>query len=200
MLEYAKKWRNDLQTDFPDRIQKSLAIDLNGRWVLVTRYLRPLKPPEEFLQNTPVTEEIMRRLARFVSLIPAVPDIISFPGIWDIWTTCDQFMDMLMGDEEEHAVLLCNFFLYLGRRAAVLLGKLFISFFPSLSFLCNSQLTHFSFEGNGIPEGSTAYVIVSEYAGEEASVWNPMTGEKFSVRDSFLPLNSVGCVITPENV
>jgi len=117
----------------------------------------------------------MQRLARFVSLIPSIPDSISMPGMSDIWSTCGQFLDMLMGDEEEHAILLCNFFLYLRRRAAVVLGS-------------------------GIPEGSTAYVIVWEYAGEEASLWNPTTGERFSVRDSFLPLNSIGCIITPENV
>lgn len=112
-----------MAADFPARVVKSLAIDLSGKWVLVSRYLRPLKPPEEMLLNTPVTEEVMQRLARFVSLIPYVPDIISLPGVLDIWSTCDQFIDLLMGDEEEHALLLCNFFLYLGRRASVLLGS-----------------------------------------------------------------------------
>ena len=46
---------------------------------------------------------------------------------------------MLRGDEEEHAVLLLNFFLHLGKRAFLLLGT-------------------------AIPEGNTAYVIVFEDA------------------------------------
>ena len=41
---------------------------------------------------------------------------------------------MLAGDEEEHAVLLCNYFLHLGLRAYLLMG-------------------------NAIPEGATAYVL-----------------------------------------
>ena len=33
-----------------------------------------------------------------------------------------QFLHMLAGDEEEHAVLLCNYFLYCGWKAWVILG------------------------------------------------------------------------------
>ncbi|CAG2123137.1 unnamed protein product, partial [Medioppia subpectinata] len=31
-------------------------------------------------------------------------------------------------------------------------------------------------------------------------VFNASTGEQYSVRDSYIPLNSIGCVITPENI
>ena len=34
-----------------------------------------------------------------------------------------QFLSMLAGDEEEHAVLLCNYFLSLGKKAWVVLGN-----------------------------------------------------------------------------
>lgn len=147
---------------------------MNTKSVLVTRYLRPLKPPEDFLVNFSVTTDIMQRLARFVSLIPKIPDSIALPGISDIWCTCDQMLDMLLGDEEEHALLLCNFFLYLDKKAAILLGY-------------------------GIPEGLTAYVIVFEY-GKDPYVFNASSGEHFNVRDSYIPLHSVGCIITQENV
>ena len=171
---YAKKWQNKLKDEFPNRNIKALAINMSAKWVLVTRYLRPLKPPEDFLINFNVTIDIMQRLARFVSLIPKVPDSIALPGICDIWCTCDQLMEMLLGDEEEHALLLCNYFLYLDKRAAILLG-------------------------NGIPEGLTAYVIVFEY-GRDPCVFNASTGQQFSVRDSYIPLHSIGCIITQENV
>jgi coiled-coil and C2 domain-containing protein 2A len=171
---YAKKWQNKLKQEFPTRNVKTLAVNMEAKSVLVCRYLRPLKPPEDFLVNFNVTADIMQRLARFVSLIPELPDSVALPGVCDIWCTCDQFLDMLLGGEEEHAVLLCNYFLYLEKRAAILLGY-------------------------GIPEGSTAYVIVFEY-GRDPIVFNASTGEQFSVRDSYLPLTSIGCVITQENV
>ena len=46
---------------------------------------------------------------------------------------------MLKGDEEEHAVLLLNYFLHLGKEAYLVLG-------------------------NAIPEGNTAYVLTVESA------------------------------------
>lgn len=33
-----------------------------------------------------------------------------------------QFLTLLAGDEEEHAVLLCNYFLYLGKKAWLIIG------------------------------------------------------------------------------
>lgn len=117
----------------------------------------------------------MLKLARFVSLIPCVPDSVALPGVIDVWSSCDQFLNMLMGDEEEHAILLCNYFMYLGRRAAVVLGQ-------------------------GIPEGSTAYVIVWDFTGQEPFVWNATTGERHGVRDPHIPLHSIGTIITFENV
>ena len=118
---------------------------------------------------------LQERLAHYVSLIPFLPDDVTFSGACDIWTTSDvsmktvpfsflpppppnflaslvptnffppfslslyllchastpslslslspqQFLQMLGGDEEEHAVLLCNYFLHCGWRAWVVLG------------------------------------------------------------------------------
>lgn len=148
---------------------------MTGEWTLVTRYLIPLKPPDELLKDHNIFEG-MKRLARFVSMIPNVPDSVVLPGISEVWSTCQEFLDMLMGDEEEHALLLCNYFLYLGcKRSGIVVGS-------------------------GIPEGPTAYVIVWEFAADEPSLWNPMTGQRFSPRDSFIPLNTIGCIITSDNV
>lgn len=36
---------------------------------------------------------------------------------------CQQFLDLLAGDEEEHAVLLCNYFLSLGKKAWLVMGN-----------------------------------------------------------------------------
>lgn len=34
-----------------------------------------------------------------------------------------QFLDLLAGDEEEHAVLLCNYFLGMGKKAWLIIGN-----------------------------------------------------------------------------
>ncbi|XP_076317683.1 coiled-coil and C2 domain-containing protein 2A-like isoform X2 [Tachypleus tridentatus] len=174
LLQEAHTWQLGLQKQFPQRFLKTMAVDINGKWVFIPRYLRPLKPPQELLDLGTSDREKCEILARFVSLIPTVSDNVIFPGMCDIWNTCDQFIDMLTGDEEEHAILLCNFFLYLNKRVFLLLGS-------------------------GIPEGHTAYVLTLE-SDREIWVWNATQGQHFSVRESFSPLQRVGCLISPDNI
>ncbi|XP_062068692.1 coiled-coil and C2 domain-containing protein 2A isoform X3 [Lepus europaeus] len=112
-------------------------------------------------------------VARYVSLIPFLPDTVSFAGICDLWSTSDQFLDLLAGDEEEHAVLLCNYFLSLGKKAWLVMGS-------------------------AIPEGPTAYVLTWEQ--NHYLIWNPCSGHFYGQFDTFCPLKSVGCLIGPDNV
>ncbi|XP_033266560.2 coiled-coil and C2 domain-containing protein 2A isoform X5 [Orcinus orca] len=112
-------------------------------------------------------------VARYVSLIPFLPDTVSFAGICDLWSTSDQFLDLLAGDEEEHAVLLCNYFLSLGKKAWLVMG-------------------------NAIPEGPTAYVLTREQS--HYLIWNPCSGHCYGQFDTFCPLKSVGCLIGPDNI
>ncbi|XP_074594810.1 coiled-coil and C2 domain containing 2A [Brevipalpus obovatus] len=174
-LSQTKHWEIQLRGEFSHRSIRALAVDLNAQHVTITRYLSPIKPPDSLIQNLTYIDEAAFRLARFISLIPSIPDSIAITGAGDVWSNASQFLDMLIGDEEEHAILLCNFLLYLGKRAGVVLGL-------------------------GIPEGSTAYVIVWEFTGQEPSIWNPMTGEKFNIRDSYIPLHAIGTIFTSENV
>ncbi|XP_064486187.1 coiled-coil and C2 domain-containing protein 2A-like isoform X2 [Ornithodoros turicata] len=168
LLKRAQEFQEAFQTKYPNRFIKALAMDVNGKWVFIPRYLHPISPPEELLLEGPNMDVV----ARFVSLIPTLADSALFPGVCDIWSTCDQFLEVLVGDEEEHAVLLCNFFLHMGKDAYLLLGT-------------------------GIPEGQTAYVLTRE---DELSVWNATTGKRYSVTDSSSPLQSVGCIISSDNV
>lgn len=46
-----------------------------------------------------------------------------------------QFLQMLAGDEEEHALLLCNYFLHCGLEAWVLLGHAI----PEGTYTCTSH-------------------------------------------------------------
>ncbi|KAH3847614.1 hypothetical protein DPMN_089941, partial [Dreissena polymorpha] len=164
----ADQWKEQISSRFtPKRELKTFVTDVNFKSVFITRYFRPINPPDEFTGKGP------ELVARYVSLIPFVPDAAIFPGLCDIWNTCDQFLAMLSGDEEEHAILLVNYFLHMGIKAWLICG-------------------------NAIPEGPTAYVLT-----EEANVhyiWNPSSGERFRTNDATCPLRSIGCIVNNENI
>ncbi|ESO88285.1 hypothetical protein LOTGIDRAFT_219375 [Lottia gigantea] len=173
LLLHAEKWQQELTNKHPKRLYKPSVIDVNGKSVFVTRYFKPLNIPDDIKDLNLTTEGTAERVAHYVSMIPFVSDTVVFPGLCDIWSTCDQFLRMLAGDEEEHAVLLMNYFLHLGKRAYLLIGS-------------------------AIPEGPTAYVLTEE--GSDFWFWNASTGEHFSYHDSNCPVQVVGCIMNQDNV
>ncbi|XP_006884601.1 PREDICTED: coiled-coil and C2 domain-containing protein 2A [Elephantulus edwardii] len=174
LLQAAEKFQAECALKFPRRQCLSTVIDISGKTVFITRYLKPLNPPQELLNVCPSDPQATAELvARYVSLIPFLPDTVSFAGVCDLWSTSDQFLDLLAGDEEEHAVLLCNYFLFLGKKAWLVVGS-------------------------AIPEGPTAYVLTWEQG--HYLMWNPCTGHFYGQFDTFCPLKSVGCLIGPDNI
>ncbi|XP_069868393.1 coiled-coil and C2 domain-containing protein 2A isoform X1 [Dipodomys merriami] len=174
LLQATEKFQAECALKFPNRRCLTTVIDISGKTVFITRYLKPLNPPQELLNFYPDNQQATAELvARYVSLIPFLPDTVSFAGICDLWSTSDQFLDLLAGDEEEHAVLLCNYFLWLGKKAWLLMGS-------------------------AIPEGPTAYVLTWEK--NHYLIWNPCSGHFYGQFDTFCPLKSVGCLIGPDNV
>nr|CAB3228105.1 coiled-coil and C2 domain-containing protein 2A [Phallusia mammillata] len=161
---------------FPNRNVKATVVDLKGEAVLITRYVHPIQPPPELTEGSdPQSLSTAERVARYVSLIPFESDNVAYAGICDLWSTCDQFVHMLSGDEEEHAVLLLNFFLALGKKAYLLLG-------------------------NAVPEGSTAYVLTVNEATRERTFWNASTGRYYDHKDNFSPLQSIGALVNDQNI
>ncbi|KAI5945893.1 Coiled-coil and C2 domain-containing protein 2A [Manis javanica] len=174
LLQETQKFQAECALKFPNRQCVTTVIDISGKTVFITRYLKPLNPPQELLSAYPSNPQATAELvARYVSLIPFLPDTVSFSGICDLWSTSDQFLDLLAGDEEEHAVLLCNYFLSLGKKAWLLMGS-------------------------AIPEGPTAYVLTQEQS--HYLIWNPCSGHFYGQFDAFCPLKSVGCLIGPDNI
>ncbi|XP_057165736.1 coiled-coil and C2 domain-containing protein 2A isoform X4 [Ursus arctos] len=174
LLQATEKFQTECALKFPHRQCLTTVTDISGKTVFVTRYLKPLSPPQELLDARPNDPQATAELvARYVSLIPFLPDTVSFAGICDLWSTSDQFLDLLAGDEEEHAVLLCNYFLSLGKKAWLMMGS-------------------------AIPEGPTAYVLTREQS--HYLIWNPCTGHFYGQFDTFCPLKSVGCLIGPDNI
>ncbi|XP_013886702.1 coiled-coil and C2 domain-containing protein 2A [Austrofundulus limnaeus] len=174
LLQASESFEAAAAQSYPDRPCITRVIDLNGKTIFITRYIRPLKPPQEFLDAFPNNpQEATTLVARYVSLIPSLPDQVSFSGTCDLWSTCDQFLTLLAGDEEEHAVLLCNYFLFLGKKAWLIIGT-------------------------AIPEGPTAYVLTHEPSGY--FIWNPSSGQCYETNDPFCPLQTVGCLVNSDNV
>lgn len=174
LLQATEKFQAECALKFPQRQCLTTVTDMNGKTVFITRYLKPLNPPQELLNIYPNNPQATAELvARYVSLIPFLPDSVSFAGVCDLWSTSDQFLDLLAGDEEEHAVLLCNYFLFLGKKAWLVMG-------------------------NAIPEGPTAYVLTWEK--NYYLIWNPCSGHCYGQFDAFCPLKSVGCLIGPDNI
>ncbi|XP_078071133.1 coiled-coil and C2 domain-containing protein 2A [Mustelus asterias] len=174
LLQRVEKFQKEVKQKFPNRRCVTLVTDLTGKLVFVTRYIKPLLPPQELLDAFPNDPEATTELvARYVSLMPFLPDSVSFAGICDLWCTSDQFLNLLAGDEEEHAVLLCNYFLAMGKKAWLVIGT-------------------------AIPEGPTAYVLT--YEQNQYVIWNSTTGQYYGQFDSFCPLQSVSCLVSADNV
>ncbi|KAM9295524.1 coiled-coil and C2 domain-containing protein 2A isoform 3-T3 [Morus bassanus] len=174
LLQAAEKYEAECTSKFPSRQCLTTVIDLNGKTVFITRYIKPLNPPQELLDAVPNSSRTAAELvARYVALIPFLPDSVSFAGICDLWSTSDQFLYLLAGDEEEHAVLLCNYFLGMGKKAWLIIG-------------------------NAIPEGPTAYVLTLEQS--QYVIWNPSTGCFYGQYDTFCPLQNVYCLISCDNI
>ncbi|KAF4078510.1 hypothetical protein AMELA_G00199970 [Ameiurus melas] len=174
LLSACESFEKDAAKRFPDRPCLTTVVDMNGKTVFVTRFVRALRPPQELLDAFPNNpQEATELVARYVSLVPFLPDSVSFSGVCDLWSTCDQFLTLLAGDEEEHAVLLCNYFLSMGKKAWLIIGT-------------------------AIPEGPTAYVLTQEH--NRYVIWNPSTGQYYGQYDTFCPLQTVGCLVNADNV
>ncbi|CAH8585133.1 unnamed protein product [Schistosoma intercalatum] len=210
------KWYQKLSKHkfMTERQFKPLVMNSDCQEILMTRFLTPLNPPEEFLPGTKTgfsISESMLRLARYVSLIPYESDIASFPGLVQVWCTCDQFLSMLCGDEEEHAVLLACYFMYIfkystmdnndGETATIINDK---SFNQSINKSMNSIYLCI---GEAIPEGRTVYILTEDYISNKQMtnligwrLWNPVTGQHYSVHDVNNPLRSVWGLVNSENI
>nr|XP_055110240.1 protein CC2D2B isoform X4 [Symphalangus syndactylus] len=130
-----------------------------------------IEPQISYVTCNPTLDKDL--IARFVSLIPFMPNTPDENDGSDIWMTSERCISLAIGNKEEHAILLCNFFLYFGKKALVLLGT--------------SAL-----------EGHVAYVVTQET--NEYLLWNPSTGQCYKQFDPFCPLKSVDCLFDDRNV
>jgi hypothetical protein len=51
LLKKAADWSQSLKTSFPSRDYRTTVMDVKGKSVVLTRYFKPLKPPDELIEN-----------------------------------------------------------------------------------------------------------------------------------------------------
>lgn len=171
LLQASKKFVKDAYMLYPERPCITTVIDLSGKEVFITRYIRPLNPPKPLLnEHSSNSQDAI--VARYVSLIPSLPDR-DYLGSCEILSRCDQFLTHLTGAKADHAVLLCNYFMFMKKKALLLIGS-------------------------AIPEGQTAYVLTQEES--QYLIWNPRNGQCYTQYDAFCPLQTVGSLISVDNI
>lgn len=84
------------------------------------------------------TANPIEKAARFVSLIPFKNDTEAFNDLPDIYCSAQEFVDLRSGDFEEHAILLCCFFMYIDQQVYK-----------------REDIKNYVVMGRGLPEGKT---------------------------------------------
>jgi len=165
MQEFAKGWVK--ATAKGDRHVRAFAPGSDGERTFLCRFVRPQNPPDEMRGS-------VSQVLRFVSQVPFLDDAALDGGSLDVWNTSDSFLELGAGDQEEHALLLCNYLLAMGKEAYVVLGS-------------------------GIPEGLTSYVLTLD--GTSPVLYNACTGLSWTADQlERCPLTSVGCVFNDKNI
>ncbi|KAJ3318484.1 Coiled-coil and C2 domain-containing protein 2A [Boothiomyces sp. JEL0866] len=172
-LRHCTTWQETAR--FPGRHALAITHDMEGKTTFICKYIRP--------QNPPPSHTTIPQILRFVSMIPFLPNRSVFAMTCHLWATSDQIMNIGAADAIEHAILLCNYLLYLDYKAWVVLG-------------------------NGILEGKTAAVIVQQEnidipLKEQKAMYrlyHPMSGKSFYIDDKLFPMMEVDLVFNHENI
>jgi coiled-coil and C2 domain-containing protein 2A len=86
--------------------------NIKGQSVLLCRYLTQIKPPRKVVDLDMQRDDFyaIEKAARFVSMVPFIDDLTMFQNMPDMYSSCQEFLDLGAGDYEEHAILLANYF------------------------------------------------------------------------------------------
>ena len=165
VMRYAKSWVDQFYSKrslFSQISHRIIVPDTSGYEWLVTRFLKSQAPPVGF-------DNSMQSCAYFVSLIPFLDNWQAFKGQIDMWFTSQQFLNILAGNWEEHAVLLANFFMYIsdhspekhGMDVSLVLGS---SIHQGKVVSCYSVGILFNLKIYMISHGNVSETIVSIFA------------------------------------
>uniref|UniRef100_A0A0K0DTM3 C2 domain-containing protein n=1 Tax=Strongyloides stercoralis TaxID=6248 RepID=A0A0K0DTM3_STRER len=174
IIEKYISWKKRCQLLYPNRRYKGIVFNSEGKSILVSRYINTVKPPS-FLDSFSNNKlNLVKKAIDVIKCLPTINDPIMFPGVCDLWTNVDQTLTIGCGNEEEHALILICWLLYYQIEAYLVLG-------------------------NALPEGLRAgYVIIT--LEEKLYIINPVEGFLWDIKDSYIPLLSIGTVITKNNI
>lgn len=97
-------------------------------------------------------------------MLPFVQDLKMFKDLPDMYSNCQEFIDLGGGDYEEHAILLANMFQYIDNKQNP--GK----------------YTSYLVFGETLPEGRNTFVMrtfTDPKDGRDIEIWSPITAECF---------------------
>lgn len=205
-LPYAglgQRWLEELRMLAPytsERPYRLFATNSAGKFVLIPRYLTPLPPPEGYRTR--------RAVLHLMGQLPYIADTRAFLGTGDLWCTAQETLDVMAGDEEEHAVLLYNYLYWLATndrptKRSTRLKTGVLTGYPTEESI--KEETLFLALGRAVPEGDTVYVLQRDLrrsvaAGSGLLVINPSSGHVFSAGDPDCPLKEIYCLATPYNI
>nr|XP_022912420.1 coiled-coil and C2 domain-containing protein 2A [Onthophagus taurus] len=125
-------WNKIYNASYPHRQFSSMVIDYYGKTICLTRFIKPLEPPQtNVLGHFETTPE---QCARFVQLIP----FIECNKLYNNVCLCvEEMLKLSIGTILDHAITLTCYIIALNIDAWLLLG-------------------------HGVPNGQTAYVLIRE--------------------------------------
>ncbi|VDP13543.1 unnamed protein product [Soboliphyme baturini] len=228
LLQYADKWLTKLVRSFPDRVFAPLVLDVDGRRVFSARFLRPIRPPNEVmalqsnktaaavnrvlcLSLTFICEQIFQELAcHIVSLIPVIGFCNFETAVYYIWNTSDEFLRILHGNLEDHAILLWCWLKALDITCYLLLGTgpingphtVYVLAFLPTPMLFNaidgtvifvSKAYHLQFDVGCAITNENVWANVQDQCNiccislnfESSSLWSPFWSAKFPKQGTF---------------
>ena len=166
----------DISKFRPGRNFPALVSDFKGETYFLCRFISPLPLPDGMYSEQLSLDQMMRRMARYVAMIPYQSDKISFAGMYDLWSNNAEFLSCLIGDDEEHALLLIAYFLQLNVPIARLIF------------------------GESMESGEAVWVLSKTDESAVGVLWNPVNGRCFRTTDPTVPLTSVTCMADKSNI
>jgi coiled-coil and C2 domain-containing protein 2A len=180
----------------PRRYPSCFVSNSKGEQVFLCRYLYPQPPPLE--EENSLLFDTRRSCLHLVTCLPFMKDAQSFLGSLDLWCTGQEFWEIGAGDEEEHAIMLYNYWRYIldnndSQRSSTNNNKreTHVTKFPTDLSIFREPL--FLVLGDAIPEGDTVYILYRDFSRNTENLINSQTasnrtqrGERTSTSSSWL--------------
>lgn len=205
---------------FSSRKFSALVIDTKGRTSCITRFVRPLEPPQLNSEGFDISPE---QCARYVSMIPFTEYNKFYENVC-LTTEVTKFVDLSLSFSipkfTQYFELIKKFIilktsmqlrsvqqlfnLFLQQLLRLMVGSVLDHAIALTCYLLSLDAEAWLLLGFGIPHGTTAYVLLREHIKELPTpvyyIFDVVTGAKHSLQDIYCPLQKIFCLINDQNV